>query len=250
MIAAAIRRTLVDLWDNAVAVFALNLALLCVTAILLYLVSRAVHWPPLLFVAALLAALMAALVLLSASAALIRQIAARSDIDPRAFVPDLRFCALVTLTLAGTIGSAVLLMGAASPATAFGVAAMIAGLWAAAVAVQLVVLTPALALDRELSAVAKLGWLAMLVLRFPLATIALAVLAGLSLAATVGLLPGPAGAAYLFLRAGRVLRVHLTSLQSPADEAVAVRQAAVGAELRPLKNRTPRNLLQPWRASS
>lgn len=249
MISAVLRRTLVDLWDNAIVVFALNLALLCVGAIVLFAVSRAVHWPPLLFVVLLLAAMMAGLVLLAASAALVEQIAARSDIKPAALIPDLRFCALLTLALAGIVGLAALLISAAPGSPVLAVAAATGGLWLSVVAIQMVVMAPALALDTSQAALAKLGWMAMLVLRYPIATFFFAAMAVLSLAATVCLLPGPAGAGYLFLRAGRMMRVHLQALYKPTLNGTGGEQAAIAAEMRPLKNRTPRNLLQPWRVS-
>lgn len=246
MISAVLRRTLVDLWDNAIVVFALNLALLCVGGILLYAVSRAVQWPPLLFVALLLAAMMAGLMLLAASAALVEQIAMRADIKSKALIPDPAFCALLTLALAGIAGLAALLISATPVSPVLAVASATGGIWLSVVTIQIVVLSPALALDTSQSVTARLGWIAVLVLRFPIVTLLLAGLAILSLAATVGLLPGPAGAGYLFLRGGRMLRSHLGSLNNPAESGTAG-QTAIAAELRPLKNRSPRNLLQPWR---
>lgn len=241
MIRAVLKRVAVDLWDNAVAVFALNLALLGLGATLLYGLSLAWRLAPAGFVAALVLTLWLGSMLLAAVAALVGEIAQRADLDPRAMRPDPLFCAGLAFTVAGLAGAGILLLtaegGGGGPALARG----IGGLWLCALAAQIFAFSPVFALDRGTPVVRRLMALMALAFAFPLRGLCLGLLSLALLAVTVGLLPGPAGIGYLFLRAGRVL-----SRSAGADGKVA-RAAAVAEELRPLQNRNGRNLIQPWR---
>ncbi|RVT86679.1 hypothetical protein DXV76_00910 [Rhodobacteraceae bacterium CCMM004] len=241
MIAAVLRRTLVDLWDNAVVIFALNIGLLGVSALILYPVSRVGGLAPFWLAPGLVATLWVGLGLWAGVSALVAQIAERRDLDRSALFPDVRFCGLLAFTLVGLAGAAMLLLQGGGVDNTLAVAEAICGGWLLLVAVELAAFSPAFALDRATSMRTRLAELVAIVLRYPLACVAITLLSVLGMAATVGLLPGPAGAGYLHLRSAGLMRIGLTG----ADTALA---EATLAERQALRNRTPRNLLQPWRA--
>lgn len=250
MIGAVIRRTLVDLWDNAVAVFALNLAVLGLAALVLYVLSLAQSAGPGVVMALLIAATGAGLALVAAMGGLVEQIAARADIEPRRLLPDLAFCFLAAPALCGMFALSGLLLEPQAGGSAFSVARVIGGLWLLLLPLQAMVIVPALALDRSRPALAKLAWLLMLMARFPLQATALVAFSAVAMVATVGLLPGPAGIAYLYLRAGRLMATGCDPARDRPLLSAEEWNEALAAETQTLKNRTPRNLLQPWRPAS
>lgn len=244
MIAALLRRSLVDLWDNAVVCFGLNIALLSMAALFLYPISLTDALPPVLFAPAMVGAVWVGLVVLAAIAELVSQIAARADLDAPAMRPDLMFCLVLAFTLVGLGGAAVLLLLGAGAGSAQGVARAVGGGWLLLVVLELGALSPAFSLDRTAPLPRRFAELAGIVLRYPLSCFAVLLLSVLAMAATVGLLPGPAGAAYLYLRSGRLMRVGLNAANDPE-----LLNDALHQERQRVANRTPRNLLQPWRAS-
>lgn len=244
MITAVLRRTLVDLWDNAVVCFSLNIVLLGVIALLLYPMSLAAILPPIVFPPVVVAAVWATSVLLAATAGLVTQIAARADVHAVKCRPDLLFCFVLAFTVAGLAGLASLLLVDAGATHPMAVARSVGGAWLSLTALELLLLAPAFALDRDGSSLRRLTELVAIVMRFPLQCLVFVLAAAASLLATVGLLPGPAGAAYLFLRAGKMMRAGL--VEDPFRGALGM---AIDNERLTLKNRSPRSLLQPWRTS-
>ncbi|MBM1633973.1 hypothetical protein JQV27_12800 [Sulfitobacter mediterraneus] len=244
MIAALLRRSLVDLWDNAVFCFGLNIAVLSLAALFLYPISLTYALSPVLFAPAMVVAVWFGLVALAATAELVNQVAARADINVSAMRPDWLFCLVLAFTLVGLGGAAMLLLLGADAGSAQGVARAVGGGWLILVVLELAVLSPAFALDRAAALPRRLAELAGIVLRYPLACFTILALSILAMAATVGLLPGPAGAAYLYLRSGRMMRVGLNAAGNPNPMTEAIHH-----ERQRVANRTPRNLLQPWRTS-
>lgn len=250
MIGAAIRRSLVDLWDNAIVVFSLNLAFLCLTGLVLWLASLTLFLPSIITAAGFLLATALILMALVFAAGLIEQVALHADISLPAMMPDLGFTLAGAATSYGLIFMAGLLFDLAGPVSAISVARLVLGVWFLLVAVQTLVLVPALALDRSRSMALKLFWLMSLSLRFPVGPLLVGALSAAGLAATVGLLPGPAGAAYLFLRTGRLMTARFDPMRDRLELTQDELAALLVAETRTLRNRTPRNLLQPWRPAS
>jgi len=244
MIAALLRRSLVDLWDNAVFCFGLNIALLSLAALFLYPVSLTYALSPALFAPAMVITVWVGLMALAATAELVNQVAARADIDVSLMRPDWRFCLVLAFTLVGLGGAAMLLLLGAEAGSAQGVARAVGGGWLLLVVLELGAFSPAFALDRGGPLPRRFAELAGIVLRYPLPCLSVLALSILAMAATVGLLPGPAGAAYLYLRSGRMMRVGLNAAGDPDVIGDAIYQERLR-----VANRTPRNLLQPWRAS-
>ena len=244
MIAALLRRSLVDLWDNAVFCFGLNIALLSLAALFLYPVSLTYALSPALFAPAMVVAVWVGLMALAATAELVNQVAARADIIASTMRPDWRFCLVLAFTLVGLGGAAMLLLLGAEAGSVQGVARAVSAGWLLLVVLELAALSPTFALDHTVPLPRRFAELAGIVLRYPLPCLSVLALSILAMAATVGLLPGPAGAAYLYLRSGRMMRLGLNATGDPDLIGDAIHQERLR-----VANRTPRNLLQPWRAS-